>query len=256
MTTGRTVNKWIRVYADGYDLSGYSREIGPLLWSFDESELTCFSDAVKGVLPNHATLGIGTLNGVMDNTATSGLHAVLNAPGTIRTVMIPVGIQAEPIQGDPVYMGQFEQQGYYEEGDSASYVSIPFAMPSASNTTLAYNNPWGYLLRPKTATTAVNTAVGIDDIGASTAFGGFMEYQVFAGNGTGVIRVQDAATNVDGSFADLSGCTTGVISFTAPTSGIIAIDRTATVRRYLRWQVTFTTSTSVTFALAFVRATY
>lgn len=251
---GRTISKWTRVYADGYDMSGYSRAVGPLAHSFEESDLTCLSDAVKGVLPGHATLGIGTLNGVMDNTATSGLHVVMNAAGTIRTIMIPVGIQAEPAQGDPVYMGQFEQQGYYEESNIASYVSLPFAATSVTAATLLYNKPWGWLLRPKTATTGANSSAGIDDNGAATAFGGYLCYQVFAGNGTATISVDDSADN--SSFLALSGATTGSIDCSSVKYGIVAIGRTATVRRYLRWQIALGTATSVTFALAFSRALF
>jgi hypothetical protein len=241
---------------DGYDLSGYSREVGPLLWGYDEQDQTCLPDAVKGVLPGVATVGITKLNGVFDNTATSGLHVLLNGAGTKRTAMIPIGIQAEPAQGDPVYMGQFEQASYTADGNPAVYVSAQFDKTSAAASTLLYDKPWGWLLRPKTATTAVNSAVGIDDVGASTAFGGYMVYQVFAGNGTATIKVQDAATNSDGSFSDLSGATTGSINCAVVQHGLIALGRTATVRRYLRWQIALGTATSVTFALGFSRATF
>lgn len=255
MTTGRTVAKHTRVYIDGYDMSGYARAVGPLMQSYDEVDLTVFTDAIKGILPAHATLGIGTLNGVMDNTATSGLHVVMNAPGTIRTVMIPVGMNATPAQGDPVYTGQFEQQGYYAEGDPA-YVSIPFGTTSEAASTLLYDKPWGWLLHAKGAEIGANSATGIDDNAAATAKGGYMCYQVFSGDGTATIKVQDAAVNADGSFADLSGATTGSIDCSSVKYGIVAIGRTATVRRYLRWQVALGTASTVTFALAFVRALF
>lgn len=257
MTTGRTAtNRWTRVYMDGYDISGDSRTVGQLVWTYDEGDLTCFPDEVKGALPGRPTLGIGTLNGVFSNTATTGLHIIANAPSGNRTVMIPLGIRAAPDQGDPVYMGQFTQLGYQQEGDVASYVSIPFGLPSETNTTLLYDKPWGWLLHAHGAETAVNSAVGIDDNGAATAFGGYMMYQVTAGNGTATIKVQDAATNTNPSFSDLSGCTSGSIDCTTVKYGIVAVGRTATVRRYLRWQIVLGTATSVTFALAFVRATY
>jgi hypothetical protein len=254
MTTGRTILKHTRFYADGYEWSGGLRAIGPLQNTYDETDLTTILDAVKGYLPAHSTLGIGTLNGVLDNTATTGLHILASgAAGTKRTVMVAIGIQAAPAQGDPVYLGEFEQQGYYQEGP---YVSIPFALPSETSTTLLYSKPWGWLLHANGAETAVNTAVGIDDIGASTAFGGYLCYQVTAGNGTATIKVQDAATNANGSFSDLSGATSGSIDCSTPKYGIVALGRTATVRRYLRWQIVLGTATTVTFCLGFVRATF
>lgn len=251
MTTGRTIIKHTRIYVGGYDLSGYSRSIGPLAWSFDETDLTTITDAVKGILPGHAMFGVGTQNGVMDNTATSGLHTLMAAgAGSKYAVMIPIGIQAAPAQGDPAYCGEFELSSYMSEGP---YVNLQWAQPSVAGTTLAYKRPWGSLLHASGAETAVNTAVGIDDIGASSALGGYLMYQVFAGNGTATIKVQDAATNTNPSFADITGATSGSVDCSTPRAGIVAIGTTAAVRRYLRWQIVLGTATTVTFALAFVR---
>src|SRR5574343_497910 len=227
---GRTVAKHTRIYVDGYDLSGYSRSIGPLEWTFDEADQTCIPDAVKGYLPNQATFGVGTLNGVFDNTAPTGLHVLANGAGVIRNVMVAVGIGAAPAQGDPAYVGQFEQASYMGDPNNAAvYATVGFDKSSETSTTLLYPKPWGWLLHAKGAETAVNTAVGIDDNGGSSAFGGYMAYHVFAGNGTATIKVQDAATNTSPSFADLSGCTTGSIDCSTVKHGIVAIGRTATV---------------------------
>lgn len=253
---GRTVAKHTRVYVDGYDLSGMTRQVGPLTWTIEEADQTCLTDAVKGVLPNQSEIGIGSINGVFDNTATTGLHIVAGGAGVMRTVMIPVGINAAPAQGDPVFVGQFEQKDYMAENNVAVYANIGFDKTSETATTLKYAKPWGWLLHAKGAETAVNTAVGIDDNGGSSAFGGYMVYQVFAGNGTATIKVQDAATNTNPSFADLSGATTGSIDCSTVKYGVVALGNTATVRQYLRWQIVLGTATTVTFALAFVRATY
>ena len=76
-------------------------------------------------------------------------------------------------------------------------------------------------------------------------------YQVFSGDGTASIKVQDASTNSDVSFADL--LSSGSVNFSTPKSGIVALAKTATVKRYVRWQIALGTATTVTFALAFVR---
>jgi hypothetical protein len=251
---GRTVSKHTRVYINGYDLSGYSRAVGPLNWMFDETDLTVFTDAVKGALPAHATLGIGSLNGVMDNTADVGLHTILNAPGSKRTVMIPIGIQAAPAQGDPVYVGEFEQKDYMLE---TPYINIAFDLTSEAATSLLYSKPWGILLHAAGAETDVNAANGISDmiVPASTAFGGYMVYQVLAGDGTATIKCQDATT-AGGVYADITGMTSGVIDCSTPKYGVVPIGRTATIRSYTRWQIVLGTASTVTFALAIVRATY
>jgi len=195
------------------------------------------------------------LNANFDTTANAA-HDVLKTPGVARVVMIPIGMGAEPAQGDPVYCGAFLQNGYTatEEGGGMT-VSIPFGgwhVAYQGN----YDIPWGWMLHAKGAETAGNTAVGIDDNSAASAVGGFLVYQVFAGDGTATIKVQDAATNANGSFADLTGATSGVIDCSTPSAGLVAIGHTATVRRYLRWQIVLGTATTLTFALAFVRATH
>lgn len=256
MATGRTVAKWTRVYADGYDLSGDARTIGPLAWTFEEVEFYSLTAAVKGALPGAAAIGLGALNALFDN-ATGQIHAALNAAGTKRNVMVPIGIRAAPAQGDPVFLGQFHQKDYLSDlSGEALTVNLPFNAWHADATSLLYDKPWGTLLHAKGAETAANTAVGVDDYGAQTLKGGLMAYQIFAvaGTGTVTLKVQDAATNTNPSFADLTGATSGAIADTAvPAAGLIALGTAATVRQYLRWQLVFSGITSVTFALAFVR---
>lgn len=256
MATGRTVARWARFYADGYDLSGYARTLGTLGQEFDAPLGAALSDEVQGALIGQGSLSIGTLNAFLDNTATSGLHVVANGAGARRVVMIPLGIRAAPAAGDPAFMGEFEQLAYFASPEQGGYVgvSIPFGQADAVAAHLAYQKPWGTLLHAKGAETAVNTSTGIDDNGAQTTRGGYLCYQAFAADGTATIKIQDASTNSDGSFGDLSGATSGVIDASStPKSGIVALATTATVKRYLRWQIVLGTATTVTFALAFVR---
>ena len=251
MATGRTLQKWVRIYAGGYELCSDARSIGPLIWQYDIADLTTMCDEVRGGLPVHARLGIGVLNGVMDNTA-NHLHDLPITSGS-HVVMIPIGIRAAPAAGDPVYNGRFYIDGYESTDDGgASVVNVPFGDWDVANL-INYSKPWGILIHPLGAETAVNTAIGIDDRGAATALGGYMVYQVTAGNGTATIKVQDAATNTNPSFSDLTGATSGVITAAAGVSGLVAIGVTADVRRYLRWQIVLGTATTVTFVVAFVR---
>ena len=256
MADGRTLKRWMRVYIDGYEMSGYTREIGPFAWTYDEVEQKALSDGVNGALPGHCEIGPGTLNGIFDNTADSGLHAVMNSGGVLRDVMAAVGIQAIPAQGDHVFMGSFNQLDYMTapSGEDVA-LTLPFAKTSPAEGML-YDQPWGRLLHANAAVTDVNSAVGIDDHGASSAFGGWMMYQILSvvGEGDVTIKIQDASTNSDGSFGDLTGATSGEIAHTAiPASGIVQLGKTATVKRYLRWQIVLDGITSCTFVLAFVR---
>lgn len=232
-------------------MSGYARAVGPLVETFDEADATTYADSVKGYLPNLPQINIGTLNTVLDNS-TGASHALLQAQ-TKRTVLIAVGIQDVPAQGDPAFCGVFMQKDFMTEaGDGVVTISAPFSGWASDAASLQYGKAWGVLLAAKAARTAANTATGVDDRGSQTTRGGYMCYHLFSSNGTVNLKVQDAATNSDVSFADLA--TTGLINAsTTPQHGIVALSPTATVRRYLRWQLAFGTATTATFAIAFVR---
>jgi len=242
---------------DGYDLSGYSRAIGPLSIEYDEADLTAhMSDTVKGYLANKPHANLGTLNAVFDNTATTGLHALMASAGIERTVLTAIGIRAAPAMGDPCFGGQFIDSAYQVADDGGAVtVSVPWA-GWAADATINMDCPWGTLLHHNLAVTAVNAAVGYDNpTVAATANGGYMVYHVLASNAAGVtatLKVQDAAVNNDGGFADLGGCTTGVITCVAGVHGIVAAT-TMAVRQYVRWQIVLGTATSVTFVLGFFR---
>lgn len=259
MATGRTVEKYRRVYINGYDMSGFGRTIGPLDLSYEEADLTAhMSDTVKGYLRNQANVNCGVFNAVFDNTATTGVHALASstAGGTYRNVIAAIGIQAAPAQGDPVFGGQFVQKAYQVTNDGGAVtVSIPFSGWGVAGSTLLYASPWGTLLHANSAVTAANTSSGVDNpTAAATAKGGYFMYQVLASSDaahTATLSVDDSADN--SSWLALSGATSGSITVTAGISGLIALGNTATVRRYLRWQISLGTATSVTFVSAFFR---
>ena len=251
MGVGRTTPKHIRAYLDGYDMSGYSRSVGPLKWEYEEADLTCqMSDAVKGYLPGLASISPGTLNGVFDNTATTGLHVIASTVAS-RKLMIPIGIRAAPAAGDPVFMGYFVQTGYNGElvGPSV-YANVPFGEWDISDLP-AYDVPWGFLSHPKGAETGANSAAGIDDYGAATSYGGWLMYQAFAGDGLATVSVDDSADN--SAWTALAGATSGELDFSNVQKGIVELGATATIRRYTRFQISFNTATTVTFALALCR---
>jgi hypothetical protein len=253
---GRTVERWLRFYMDGYDMSGYARTVGALAWKFDEADLTAIADNVKGRLPVQCEMSPTSLDGNFDTTATSGLHVIASAPGVSRVCMIPIGINAEPVQGDWAYCGRYQQSGYTANNNSgAMVVNIPFEGWDAAYA-IGYDIPWGQVLHAKGAETAANTAAGVESLtAAATVYGGYLVYQVFAGNGTETISVdKSTTTNINASFSALSGATSGEIDFSNPTAGIIALSKSTSIGRYLRWQLSLNSATSVTFALAFVRA--
>ncbi len=254
MALYRTTQKSARAWIGGYDMSGFSRSIGVLDWTFDEvGSLVALSDAAKGYLPGACEMTPTALNANFDNSANS-LHAVANAAGVAWVCSFPIGMNAEPAQGDDVYCGVFQQTGYQAQEDGGgAVVSIPFSGWDASQQ-IGYPKPWGKLLHAYGAETAANTAIGIDDLGAASAFGGYMVYHVFAGDGTATIKAQKSTTtNLNASFSDLSGATSGSIDCSTPSAGIVALGKTASIGQFLRWQLALGSATTLTFALAFVR---
>jgi len=256
---GRTLNKYTRVYIDGYDLSGYSRSISPLVWEFDAVDLTCpMGDSAKGYLPGHPNITPTQLNGVFDNTATSGLHAVASSQNDDRVVLVAIGDRAAPVAGNPAFMGEFLQLGYHAEDDGGAVVAnIPFG-PWEASSLIAYGQPWGTLAHALAAADSDGSDTdAVQDYGAATSYGGYMVWQVTAGDGTATITMEHGDSDAESDFAAIAGLTTGEIDCSSVQTGVaVTTSRTQTINRYTRWQISMNTASTVTFALGFVRGRY
>ncbi|MBX3005948.1 MAG: hypothetical protein KF821_09020 [Anaerolineales bacterium] len=254
----RSVSKATRVFVEGLDMSGYSRSIGPLDWTYEWAKDEALAQELYGYLPDQVTLGLGQLNAAFDNTASIGPHENFkDAEGQMRTVMVAIGRGGSaPVPGDPIYTGQFAQGSYLTDpGQTGQTLSaqMDFSHSAQADLRGLYAIPWGVLLKAKGVITGINAAQGILNpfTGIATAHGGFMVYQVLAADDDVELTVQDAATNVDGSFVDL--VSSGVVGPGA--SGIVPLARGATVEAYTRWQLgAGTQATYVDFVLGFVRS--
>ena len=255
MATGRTLEKWARVYVDGYDLSGYGRSIGPLLWEFDTADLTApMSDAVKGVLPNHCNISPGVFNGVMQSTTDSGVEVSrIQTAGVTRDIMIPIGIRAAPAAGDPVYVCKASHGGLHVVEDAgAMAINATFGGWDVSDLP-SYTSPWGVLVHALGAETAANTGDGVNN-GWTTTTGGMFAYQVTSvtrEEATNMVIKLQSCASADGDFADVTGATV-TIETTDVTAGIIQVASSVTVYQYVRWQAVVTGVISVTFAMAWI----
>lgn len=251
---GRTVSKHLRVYVNGYDLSGYSRSVGEFGVELDTADLTVWTDAVKGFLTNSANRVFGPLNVNLDNTASVGAHVLENTSDAYRLVTLAIGDRAAPVMGVPVFCAELRKTAYTAaEAAGAVVANLAFAQAGDVLATVRnYTNPFGVLLNANTARTGAVSGAGVaDNAGASTSTGGVFVYQVTAGNGTATLSVDDSADN--SSFSALSGATSGSITCAAGVYGVVALSKTATVRQYLRPQIALGSATSVTFVSAFLR---
>lgn len=255
MATGRTTSKFAACYLDYWNLAGNAIiSGGPFTIDAQQGDHATWGDAITGGLPVSINITPNTLNCVMEKGVGSymDMTATPVQPGA-HLLSFPIGIRAAPAQGDPVFCCYAEELGLVSD-ITAGMVTFnmnfgPYNVTKLTN----YRKAWGVLLHSFTAAADANTATGVDN-GAATAAGGYMVYHIYTGTGTATVKVQDAATNTDGSFADLVGATTGVVDTNSTTLfGIVQLGATAAVRQFLRWQIVKGTATSVTFALSFIR---
>jgi hypothetical protein len=238
---------------DGYDISGYANELSELAWTFPVTPQHAFSDACYNAIAGKPTISAGNVNSFLDNDA-AGLTALAKSGAGTRVFTAAMGTNAVPAAGDPMFAWEFEETSYKTTGGDGFLAATVMLGNASYASTLTHRKPWGFMVHPSGVETAVNTAVGIDDYGAATALGGVFVYHLHSSNGTVTIKLQDAATNTNPSFADLSGATSGSITAAVtPQSDMIALGTTATVRRYIRWQIVLGTATTCTFTCAFIR---
>ena len=248
--------KFTKIYVNGYEISCQASNIGSVGYTSDAPMVAAYCDEVLNSVLGQAQIQCGPLNAFLSHSATTGIHEVFDDGTNTVDVMIAFGSLAVPAAGDPVFAWTMRQGGYTADGaEGVVGVNIPF--PNADYSTVkGYHSPFGLLVHAKGAETAANTAVATIDNAASSANGGIFAYQLFSSNGTVTLKLQEADTNLNANFADLTGATSGIIDASVtPASGMVTLSTTATVKRYIRWQLAFGTATTATFALAFIRGT-
>lgn len=250
----RAIEKNNRAYVDGYDFSGYLSTFGQCGVAYDAPLIEAYSDAVKNALIGRGVMKCGPLNGFFApaGAGATGLHELTDSGQGTRNVLVAIGGLAAPAAGSPFFAWQFEQSSY-QVANGTGAVAASLALGNASYAGLKnYSLPWGLLLHANAAETAANTANNNVDNGASSVLGGIFVYHLLSSNGTVTLSVDDSANN--STWAALSGATSGSIdATTTPASGMVALSTSATVRRYLRWQLALGTATTATFISGFIR---
>lgn len=262
MAKGRTVNKYLRIYA-GHEgvyypslLCGLTRSAGPLLHEFPEIDAAGICDDVMGYLPWQPNISPGTINVMMDPTApaTNRSHMYPGLTngfsiGSPLITQIAIGIRAAPAAGDPVFGGVFPFLGATEV-DDGGLVTMTFNLGSSKDNTATdkqFEKCWGQLIHAYGQETGANTGTGADGGGATTN-GGIMLLSVFNSDAAeATIKIEHSANN--STWADLTGATK---TFTGGSgySYYAIVAKGTTVNQYLRWQSTTDTNT---FVMSFIR---
>jgi hypothetical protein len=256
MARGRSLVAFEKLYIDGFDMSGYTIDPGERGAEYETGEALCIGDAIKGVINGQPTFSFGPVNGVFDNTATSGIHVLANAAqGTRRYIMHARGVRTVPAIGDDAFCAIMYQQSY-KGGQTDSTVTATMTFSHDSTSGLNYRQPFGVLLHPWGSETGANTANTNADNGAASALGWWFMYQIYSitGAGTVTVSVDESSTGSSG-WAALTGATSGAIATaSAPIAGFVQGATNAAVKQYLRFQVAFGGSaTACTFVSALMR---
>jgi len=249
----RSNSKYLRIYLNGYDVSGEVNNAGTFGFETDAPMVAAYSDAIKNSVLGNIHTTLGTVNSFLSPSAAIGYHELMDSANLVSDVLLAMGANAVPAVGCPVFAEKFQQTGYSASGEGVVGASTTFV--GAAATCPKGYSPFGLLLHANGAETAANTAIGTIDNGAASAAGGVFVYHLLSSDGTVTLSVDDSATNLNNAaFAALSGATSGELdATTTPASGFISLGHTATVRQYLRWQLALGTANTATFVTAFIR---
>lgn len=238
--------RWTRVYDGSVELSGDARMIDNLALAYDTGNAGGLSHQVRYFLvTNSPEMGVYGFQALVNDTATTGSHAVLNSAPTSTRISVLLGSGAEPAVGDPAYSipaKQIADMRSFDNGIAAVSADYPV---DAAQSVESITSPWGVVINPDASLSSTTDQSSVDN-GAGTSAGGHAILHIIANDGgEWTFKVQHSTD--DSSWADL-------ITFTADGSGNTSElqTTTGTVNQYIRFQATRTSGT-VTPVCVFVR---
>lgn len=233
--------KGTQVAVDQYDLSTLFKSMS-FTASADTAESTTFT-------ANDKTYEVGmkaaevSLDGFYDTTHTATVEARLGQATPFIATIGPAGLAA----GDRARLVAVNATQATTTAGIADLVLLNWSLQSSDRIGL------GYALNTMTTAVAAGNGTTIDQAVAVTDAKWVLHVHLMSltGSPTNVtIKVQDSADA--SSWADVTGVTSGTLA----SPGAIRVTGTGTVRRYVRYVVSFTggTAPTATFLAAFARA--
>ena len=238
-----------RMYVGGYDLSGDSRNLGSVELSFQEPDMTGWSETVFNYLAGQRMTAIRGYQCLM-NDATAGAWTRLKTPGnTSIQLSFVLGGGGVPAVGDPAYHMAGVQISDPVGLESAAAILTADFLPDAQQVDSNTIKPWGVLLHPQaTAISATLTASSSNsfDFGAASTAGWSATLQILSTSSG------DYAFTIEHSADDSSFSTLG--TFTADGSAIASeyLTGSGSVSRYVAFNAVKTAGT-VTAVVTFAR---
>lgn len=230
-----------RIFVGGYDLSGDARTFSSLDNSYQEGDITGWSESVYNFLAAMPRMvGIRGFQAIANDTAGRS-YAVLNGAGGAHVVSVLFGGGGEPAVPDPAYLIPAVQMADSSTFDGGVGVIAGDFLPRSGDSA---GNPNGVTLANSALTASTNGAS--HDNEASSANGYHANIHITASDGgTWAFKIQHSAD--DSAWADLA-------SFTVAGDAVEAehISGTGTVNQYVRF-VSTRTSGTCTAVCAFAR---
>jgi hypothetical protein len=243
--TGKTHPRYLRLLANGHNLSGDMRSVGSFGTEFAQADATGWSDGVMQYLAGRGSVMLDGFTAIFNNTPTAtgptaaGSHDVM-ATGGSYYVSLFIGVRAAPAIGDPCFASVFEQGGYTVTGggDEAVMLAANFGGSAVLPTTA---DVWGVTLAAGTELTGSTNGGSVNN-GASSS-DGYIAF-LHVPQTTGAQASNDWAFVIEDSADDSSFST--LATFTADGSAITAerLEGTGTVEQYVRLVSTRTAGTA------------
>jgi hypothetical protein len=232
------VQRHMRLYVGGIDLSGDSRTFGTADNTFEFVDLTGWDQTVRnGLADGMPQVGLRGYVAHLNDTATTGSHTVLSDSDNADRLSLLFGGGGAPAIGDPAYLLPSVQISDTASIDSgASILTADFLVDSRQY--IAASRPWGVTLHPDTSLSSTTSASSVDNEGSSSAGARANLHVTVSSGGTWAFTIEHSTD--DSAWATL-------MTFTADGSAVTSEQQssTGTVNQYLRLLAT-RTSGSVT----------
>ena len=224
----------VRLYVEGYDLSGDANALSGLGYTNELLDVTTLDVSAKKRIVGVADAEV-SVDAFFD-PASSKQHAVWTSnsgkqPTADQDVLVPMGSAV----GDPC-VGLVSKQG------TMTTTRAPGSAIAASATYTTSDGSgleFGEMLTAHDDTHSSAGSGTVQDGGAATSNGGVGYLQLFSlGSGSVIVKIRECATS-DGSYTDLVTFST-VAAAAAPTSERLTMS--GTVKRYLKVTTTGTFS--------------
>lgn len=251
--TGKTHSRYLRLLANGYNLSGDMRAVSSFGTQYDQADATGWSDGSMQWLAGRGSVLIDGFTALFNNATTAtgptaaGSHTVVSAGGSFY-VSIFIGVRAAPQIGDSTFSGAFEQGGYTVNGGTNEAVMLSGSFFGSAILTSS-NYVWGTALAAGTEINSTTSHTSIDGgAGSTSGFIAFLHIPQTTGamaSNSFAFKLQHS-TN-DSSWSDLENFAADGTSITAE-----RVSGSSTVNRYVRLVSTRTAGTAAPWA-TFIR---